>query len=443
MVSVFFALLIFTLLFGKKLMLYRFLPIIAVVLLVGARCCNELSVINHVNSYSSEMKAFGLVTEVDYYDTSVTYTMKSSIINGNKISTKLQLIDIHGLNLRPGDRVGVIAEKYDRDKQGPNLYPSAYVLRLSEKQEPDRTVAFINAVRENMADPLFENLSYDEATLALAVAVGDKAYMTDAVSDNLRRSGVSHMAVVSGMHLAILTGAFLYVAKRLGLGCKRIGSIGLIAVFLMMIITGFTPSVMRAGLVYIIIFIGMSMCRRPDPLNSLFAAITIILIIDPFAVCNISFQLSCAATFGVLVLSPMLYEKLSRHFSGKLFRAMLSAICLSLSATVMTLPFTVWHFGTLSTVALVTNLVVTYPVTGVLVFTLAAILLSFAPFLCKPFLLLAGICARFTLFVTQELAALPFAEIKFTSRVVPSFATALLAAALAVYCFIKHDKNLC
>ncbi len=429
------------LLLPKKFMLYRFLPIIVVVLTVGLRCACETELKTKIGLLPDKIEVEGTVTEVDHYDGSVAYTVNSSSINGEKLSARLRLSGVNGFQLEAGDKVKVLAQKHDSVIHSADFDITAYISKLYEKEAPSRFLSIIYSVREGMAGVLLDGLSYDEAALLLAVTVGDKSYMTESVSDDIRRSGISHMAVVSGMHLAIMTNAFQKVAKRFSVGVKRTGMIGILTVLLIMLITGLTPSVMRAGLVYIIIFLGMLICRRPDPLNSLFTAVTLILIVDPFIVKDISFQLSCAATFGVLVLSPMMYDGLKRHFSGRMLKNMLSVVCVSLSATIMTLPFTVWHFGTLSTVSLVTNMVVTYPVTVMMMLAFVSILFSSVPFLYKPFFLLAGLCARFTLFVTEQLSVLPFAEIAFASPIVPALVTALFAVGVSVYCFIRYDNK--
>ncbi|MDE5785214.1 MAG: ComEC family competence protein, partial [Duncaniella sp.] len=162
----------------------------------------------------------------------------------------------------------------------------------------ERIVTFIAASR----------LSPSGKTFMITLLTGDKTYLTPDARQNFARAGVAHVLALSGLHVAIITIIisillFPFTALRLN-KLKGLITVGLLWFFAM--ITGLSPSVVRAVVMASVFLLGMLLERRPAPLNSLCFAALCILTADPLAVYSIGFQLSFAAVIFILAFSEKL-----------------------------------------------------------------------------------------------------------------------------------------
>ena len=127
---------------------------------------------------------------------------------------------------------------------------------------------------------------------------------------------------------------------------------------------------------------------------------------------NLAFQLSALSTYGVLVLSPALSGAFKRYFKIK-FRFIsyiTDAISVTLCAMVTTLPVTIYRFGYISVVGVLTNLLISYAVTVALVCAVIALIISliYGTF-SKPFLLASGVVTKYINSTIFFLGKMPFA----------------------------------
>ena len=139
-----------------------------------------------------------------------------------------------------------------------------------------------------------------------AMTVGDRNYLSADLRSAYRGAGLSHVLVVSGMHVSILCGDLFaallprrrrersYRSRRFEAVCSAILALLLVGV------TGFTPSVRRAAAAVWISALGVWVYGAPDPFTSLAAAGIAMTIRNSYAVCDIGFELSFAAVLGTL-----------------------------------------------------------------------------------------------------------------------------------------------
>jgi len=219
----------------------------------------------------------------------------------------------------------------------------------------DLTAAGTGFVRNfyDWVDGLNERLSRifigNDAVLAKGLILGGSQGFSSEIKTKLKLTGTSHIVAVSGYNISIIT-VILFNAFRKAF--SRRGAI--IAVFLLLIIfvpmTGFTASVIRAAIMGLSYVFAKMLGRRGAVLNSLFVAALLMILLNPYVIYDLSFQLSFAATFGlVLVLGP-----LERIFKNELVVIMLS----TLVAQLFTLPLSIANFGIVSIVAPLTNVLI-------------------------------------------------------------------------------------
>ena len=423
----------------------------AICILVLFSCFLAVNDAKSATSFDGKVKLSGTVCDVIAYENGVSYTVKLSSIDSNEQNFKIRLSSMYSLNLDVGDK---IAAKVKLDSELPNsyllskrIYRKAELVKLYSHIKQSDINAKIYEAREKISDFFLNELNAREASLLLGLTTGDTGYIDDELYDNVRRSGASHIVVVSGLHLSIIAGGFMSLAKHIKMPLKTAGFLGLLLLALIVAVTGFTVSAMRAALTFVILFFGYFLGRKPDALNSLFTAITILCIENPFVAGSVSFQLSSAATFGIIVLSPVAIwhttSKMDDGIAERAVKGILSVLFTSLSATILTLPFTIWHFGVFSLVAIITNIAITVPVTVALLLSVISILFNNFPFVYKFTLLLSGLLAKGILFVIESFGKMPYAAIELKNPLLFTIISAAFAAFVSIYCLKNIDKRKC
>ena len=144
---------------------------------------------------------------------------------------------------------------------------------------------------------------------------------------------------------------------------------------------GFSPSVIRSGVMYIIMLVGYRLHRQPDALNSLSVAFVIMMINNPFLIYNVGFLLSVTSTAGIIVLNPLLL-KLIRIDKWKIkpLRIIAELATVTISAQLATLPICLYYFGWISPWAILVNILISHAVTVAVVSAFIGIILFAVPF---------------------------------------------------------------
>lgn len=264
--------------------------------------------------------------------------------------------------LRPaGTRYG---EKYDY------YYSRGIYLIVNVKGEvtaaeegfsPGRIPVRVNRSISSLAEELFPE---NTAAFMKALMLGDKTelYQDTALHHAMNRAGMMHIVAVSGMHIAFLVGLI-----RLLLGATRKSSLLCIAlVWLFVLVTGGSPSAVRAGIMQSFLLFAPIVRRENDPITSLSAALALILLSNPFAAASVSLQLSFAAIAGILCFAERINDVLRSVLPEKPGRAVTDYIAAtaasSLSVMVFTVPLTALHFGTVALLSPLTNILVLWAV---------------------------------------------------------------------------------
>ena len=140
-----------------------------------------------------------------------------------------------------------------------------------------------------------------------ALLFGRRDALPRPVQQALRRLGLAHLFAVSGLHVALLAGgAFLACAPF----PRRIRAIvATVVVALYVVLTGARPSVLRAGLMAFIAVLSLGLRRPTASVQSLAGAVIIMILHSPTLVADVGFQLTVAATAGIVLLTPLLCQR--------------------------------------------------------------------------------------------------------------------------------------
>lgn len=220
----------------------------------------------------------------------------------------------------------------------------------------DGTLYFDEICREKVKNILFENLSYNNASISYASIFGDKAMLDINIQGAFSISGTTHLLCVSGLHVGFLVTLIYFLLNFCKVKKKYSFLIITIMLCLYCYLCGFSPSVVRASLMSIFLaFSDASGKVRYDSLSSLSLAGVLILVFKPFYVFDLGFQLSFSACFGIILLTPVF----SKFFKKINFQNKISeAFCVSLSAQLGTFPILMHNFERLSFISLFANIII-------------------------------------------------------------------------------------
>lgn len=232
----------------------------------------------------------------------------------------------------------------------------------------------INLIRKEVEVAIMQALPGQAGAVASAMLVGYRGHISPETSENLKRAGFSHLLAISGLHMGLVAGGLFFVFEAL---FAAIPSVALrimprklaagpawVGTFIYLLLSGMPVSATRAFIMVSVAFLAVLMERRVLSLRSVALAAIAILLIRPYSALEIGFQMSFAATAGLVAF----YEAWTRYkqaqpSAGYLARGHLRKVIdyfgaimfTSVVAQVSVALFALYHFQTLSLVAFVSN----------------------------------------------------------------------------------------
>lgn len=191
--------------------------------------------------------------------------------------------------------------------------------------------------------------------------LGEKQTLTSSIKSQFRDAGIYHLLAISGLHVAILISSVLLILSFLPIPKFLKTLIALTTIWCYLIFIGFIPSLFRAIIMATIILLSTLFQKRHYGLNSLGIAGIVWLILSPHSLFTPGFQLSFAATFGILVLYPtfktIFFSQTTSSIKGFIWKQIfVQPFFISLSAFIATLPVIIYHFGRISLFGLMANI---------------------------------------------------------------------------------------
>ncbi len=292
-------------------------------------------------------------------------------------------------------------------------------------------------------------LPQNEAAFAKAFLLGDSHSLDSGTLESLRIAGLSHVIVVSGLHAAIIVHLIMLLFTGLLRMKKRTAALICIAVLVLyMALAGFPPSVVRAGIMQIVMLICALIFRRSDPVAALGLSLLVILAAKPYAAADISLLLSFSATFGIITAQ----KPMSAWINGRLFpvqkgknirrrsfiisagRSLVDIITVTLSAVLFSLPVTILYFRQVPLYGVLSSLLVTFTLPLLMGSILLMLVMGYLlPILAAPFSYITMILIRQILFSAEMVSGLPFARVELYYSFVPLWVVLCAALAAALY----------
>ena len=301
-----------------------------------------------------------------------------------------------------------------------NIYYKAYVNNANQVILSGSNLSwytgFINGSR-NWALSVFEQYLPEEGPflVAQALVLGGKNNLDEEVKSYFARTGTLHTLAVSGLHVGII---FLLLGKLTSsiqkhkyLKYLRVVII-LLGVWSYAFITGFSPSVQRASIMFSVFTFAGLIKGKTIGLNSLFASAFIMLIFNPFLVVNVGFQLSYAAVLGIMLIYQPLYKLFSFSFISSKFvhfwvDKAWSVLCVSLAAQAATFPISIFYFGQFPFYFMFSNLVIIPLIFLLVCLSLALLITSFWSYLAGIIAFIFKYTSYVVLYSVEHVSKLP------------------------------------
>ncbi len=268
---------------------------------------------------------------------------------------------------------------------------------------------------------IMQKLPLRLSSLAAAMSVGDRRFIFDSAQNAYRSAGISHLLVVSGLHLSLLS-SFLFPLLSSLTKRRRTAAVLCIAFTLFFVaFTGFTPSIIRSGVVFIFLYASLLFSRRADSFTSMGIAVLLLLLFNPYAAADVGLQLSFACTLGA-ILSGNIFSRLHaerkasktpsllRSIAHKALRSVFSSCCILLA----TLPVLISSGLSLSLLSIPVNIIAIPLLTPIVVCGFIMAIPSFVPllgWLTLPASLICGALLSFLESITGLVSDMPLTSI--------------------------------
>lgn len=303
----------FNIIFSKKAIL-----IFCIFLSIGiVNVCFLNEKYNKVYKIDREIEVFGVIESVEEQKYNNKYIIKVESINGKKYTNTKLILYAKSNKLEYGDYLKLLAE-YEKPEDSRNYKGFSYKNYLKqnmiygvikptsdiyviEKEKVDFISKVTNSIKSKLISDVNDNLSADAGAIFLGIILGEKSQITDEISTYFREGNMAHILAVSGAHVSYI---LLTISILLGKFNKKIYLIcTIIALSFFMVLTNFSPSVVRACTMAIISLTGKLLHKRSDIYNNLGISALIILLYNPFTIFNIGFQLTYLGTLGIILFN--------------------------------------------------------------------------------------------------------------------------------------------
>lgn len=353
---------------SSKIIIYVLFFFLGLILMYGK---TEKSVISCYANQNIEID--GIIKEVKESEgfTNAILKGESIVVDGIKKPIKEKiLIRIYGdMKVNIGDEI-----KLNGTVKEPNRNTNPKLFNYKLYLETNNIFAIINTRDYKVRLISKGNLSYGEklrikfktsveetftrylndenSQLMTSIMLGDMNYLDDNNQIKYRELGLAHLMAISGLHIGILSTFLIYIFYLMGINRKINLLITITIIWLYGYLIGYPPSVLRALIMFTVLFYSQLINRPYDNINVLCFAAFILLICNPLWLFNIGFQLSFMATFFLITFSKLLKNKFY-PYNGKIFNSLYTIIAVQIGI----IPVIAYYFNSISLVSILANLI--------------------------------------------------------------------------------------
>ena len=358
---------------------------------------------------------------------------KNIYIQENKTKIKLQygdIIEVKGKYEEPESRrnyKGFDYKLYLKTKNILGTLKSTNIKKVRHKIE--NPIEYIESksikLSENLKQKANNILPQEIASIFIGIILGDRTEIPEEAIENFRNANMSHILAVSGMHMSYLILLATQIIGKL-IGKKQSYYISIILIIEYMFLTGFSASIIRAGIMGIILISSKIFYKNNDILTNIAISALIILLKNPYTILDLSFQFSYGGTIGIILFQKFI----SKNFLEKIIKSkkIIEIISVTISAQIIILP-----------ISIITNLIIGFiigPVMACGFIFLITLIINVKT--AQIFSIILQIAIK-ALILTSQIAKLPYSNIYLPT---PNFIQIIIYfLSIHIFMFIYYIYN--
>ena len=292
-----------------------------------------------------------------------------------------------------------------------------------EKNKGNILISFSNKISNSVKEKIYDLLDKREANLLIGLLLGDDDNIDDDIEEAFKISSLSHVLAVSGMQVTYIITAMYFIFNNI-LGKRKTKIVIIIILIFYTILTGFSPSIVRASIMGILIMGAGLFYRKNDIWNSIAISLLLMLIYNPFLITNVGLQLSYLGTIGIILLNKTFlrifnkirFEKyiLNRKIIN-IVSKIIEILTVTISASVVVFPIMLYNFNLFGTYFLITNLLASIIIGPITIFGTVIVIISFVFLKIGKLLSIILEISLNTLVFVSNFSKLPFSKIYITT----------------------------
>ena len=410
----------------------------------------------YVNASNGNMQREikGIICQTPYSsDYSNSYVIK--VLGENY---KIRYVSEYDKGFKQGEKVSgrvILQENKDNTDYFENALSSKIYFNCFEGDdcliattgEKDFIYYYAGELKAWFVETISQKLSGENNAIAKAMSIGDRSGLSDKITTNFNYSGISHLLVVSGLHLSLWSLGIMKIMQKSEKTRRFMVPVGLFCLVGFIILTGLSVSVIRAGFMVGFVLISKAIKRHSDSLNSIGFAVTLIILTNPFSPYSASLWLSVLSTTGILVFYEPIrkwmsdFRVLKKLTRNPIFNFILTSVAISISTAISTMPVFIIKFNMMPIASVITNflavniglILMVSTVFGVFAHLLGLSLI--ADFL----FFVVGVCGTFLQRVAEEIGSWRYSTISVASPIFKYFLLFSIFALIMAYVFKKHN----
>ena len=281
----------------------------------------------------------------------------------------------------------------------------------------------INTVKLAITENIEKVLEKEEMQIVKGLILGDTTTLEEWIKEKFQIANISHVLAVSGMHIIYIAIGIEVIFKK-WLGKRHVKYVLIFGLVFYMSLTGYTSSIVRAGIMGMMNILAFLVYRKNDIWTSMAISLGIILIQNPYAITDIGLQLSYLGTIGIIIFNKNIKQyldnikwiknniriKRSKRIS-KIIEKLKEMISVTLSAQIMIFPIMLYHFNLIGTYFVITNILVSMIIGPIMFLAIIFIFSSFIHLQISQYISIFLSFGIKVLVQISNLANLPFSKI--------------------------------
>ncbi len=280
--------------------------------------------------------------------------------------------------------------------------------------------SIIYNIQKYIKETFRNNLKKENAELAIGLILGDRSNISDEIQEAFKNANLTHMLAISGAHFSYIIMIVTWICKKLK--NKRLEQVLLIlSIIGFMNLTGNTPSVVRAGIMSIMLILASILKRKNDFYTTLSLSLIIQIINNPYVIFDLGLILSYSGVIGIVTFYEFFRQRIK-----------LKIVSVTLSANVLIIPIMIYNFNTISFTFIISNVLASGLLGLIIIIEFISII-----FRCKPIFVLLDICLSILTKIASFCSKLPFSKIYVSNYAI----FVVIAIYIIIYLIVKMKKK--